>query len=134
MTVEVDRAPLQASLLVTVAWVGNDHAKLAAVRARLFATSDDESVEWRVVDAELITAPDSVQLAVCTEAGKTSACVQRWPQAAVLTLVADRDDERATLAALTAGAAVCVRGSDPALIVAFLRSMGRRQLAGEPLP
>jgi hypothetical protein len=141
MTVEVDRAdaapPLRAGSFVTVAWVGTNLAKLAAVRAGLVPTHADAPLDdpvWRVLDANTISAAVPVQLVVCTQAAMTSVCVQRWPRAAVLTLVADRDDDRATLAALAAGAAGCVRGDDPTLIVAFLLAMGRRHLAGEPVP
>lgn len=87
---------------------------------------DLAELTWRVVAGDSMAADREVRLLVCTDLSAVQDGRRRWPHAAILAIVAEHDDGRGTLAALAAGAAVCVRGTDPALLAAYLRAMARR--------
>jgi DNA-binding response OmpR family regulator len=82
---------------------------------------------WHFVSTDMIAAAAQVDIALCDSAQAARTARRRWPGATVIALVPAHDDGTATVAALRAGAQVCVRGAEVALIVAYLQSVARRR-------
>lgn len=120
------------SLTITVAVLAAGPALLDPLQDRLVALSERD-VRWRVEPATAGTAEPHLVLA--HGAGHVRSARRRWPAAAVIGLVPTVDDGTGALAAMDAGAIVCVRGIDAGLVAAYIRSVARRRgLLGLAVP
>lgn len=126
---------LAAATTVRVALVAVSYPGSTTLRAALEKRPGAAGVTWDVRSSDAVCAtaaapasePVSVAIAVCDGAVGAQTARAAWPAAVVVALVPARDDGTATIAALQAGAHVCVRGNDPTLIAAYLQSIARRR-------
>jgi hypothetical protein len=86
-----------------------------------------EGTRWTVSAGDSLPEQAAVQVALCCYPTSAQSAIRRWPDVPVLAVVPANDDGSAVQAALETGAVVCVRGSDPALVAAFIRSLARRR-------
>lgn len=107
---------------VTLAVLGSTAPSVQRLRAALAGLPTASTCGWQVVDGDT----PSAQIALCDTVESISAALERWPGVAVVALVPASEDESAVLAALNAGASVCVRGDDAPVIAAYLQSVARR--------
>jgi hypothetical protein len=114
----------QAPPTVSVVLLGPAGPTPDALRAGLHALPSRLDVGWSIAEAPS-AAPDDPLVVLC-DAGLTDVAVRRWPGAAVIALVPDRDDGAAVVRALGHGADSCVRGCDTGVIAAYLQSVARR--------
>jgi hypothetical protein len=111
---------------IVVALLGGTSVLLGRLQSTLDALSSGDAA-WTVTPADALTAPAAVQIALCCYPASPETALSRWPDVAVVALVPENDDGSVVQAALDSGAMVCVRGADPALVAAFVRSVARRR-------
>jgi hypothetical protein len=120
----LSRAP--ATRPTTVALLGLCGPSPAALNDALAALTG-AAVAWSIASADALPAGADVQIVVC-DADLVTAAGGRWPAAAIVAHVADRDDGYAVVRAIEDGANVCVRGRDARLVAAFVQSVARRRI------
>jgi hypothetical protein len=84
-------------------------------------------VQWRVHAVDTLLPDTSVDIVLCDVAAAVGIAVRQWPAAAIVAVVPARDDGAAVIAALDAGALICVRDDDVALTAAYVQSVARRR-------
>jgi hypothetical protein len=120
-----------ATSTVTVALVGSALAA-EALQAALRALPGAAPGAWVITSEQRPEALQPVDIAVCDR--EVAAVVsRRWPDADVLAFVSAREEGGAVVAALESGAHVCVRGSDTALVAAYLYAIARRRGLRHPV-
>ena len=112
---------------VTVALVGASATGAESLAAALVDLPTSDRADWRLRAADGVPTGAVVDIAVCDGTAAVRAAAVRWPDAEILALVSARGDEGSVLGALDAGAHVCVRGSDPAVVAAYVHSITRRR-------
>ncbi len=118
-------APFASLTVLTVALLGVGTPSPQALQTALENLSASPGVTWAVVTGE--TAGPGVQIVVCGSPARITEARCRWPDAVTVALVPVRDDGPSVMAALDIGAGVCVRGEDPSLVAAYVRSIARRR-------
>jgi hypothetical protein len=120
---------------VTVALLGAippDAADLGSALKRI-----SPGAGWLVVAVDDPNrAHAAVDIVLCASGPSVANAVTRWPHAAVVAIVATHDDGSGVVAALEAGADVCLRWEDNLLAAAFIQSVARRRglLAAQGYP
>ncbi|MDT4941189.1 MAG: hypothetical protein QOJ34_1278 [Pseudonocardiales bacterium] len=110
---------------VRVALLGVTPTDAADLGAALNRTDPD--VAW-IVAADDPNRPDAVvDIVLCDSGSSVADAVARWPHAAVVAMVGMHDDGSGVVAALEAGAEICLRREDNLLAAAFIQSVARRR-------
>jgi hypothetical protein len=112
--------------VVCVALAGRALPPASALLAEVTARQLGRASTWYFVSTDTIAPAVQVDIVLCDSAQAAGTACRRWPAATVIVLGPAHDDGTATVAALRAGAQVCVRGDEVALISAYLQSVARR--------
>jgi DNA-binding NarL/FixJ family response regulator len=115
---------------VSVVIAGLPGVQLDALLDAVTELSSGPPTEWQVRRATGPLDDDHVDILLCDSPSDVRNARYRWPKANVLMLVPSHGSETAVVAALEAGAHVCVRDAEPAVIAAFLHSIARRRRLG----
>jgi hypothetical protein len=113
----------RAAPTVTVALLGPGVPAADTLRAALLTLPTSLDVVWSVGPDD---PGDDLMIVLC-DAELTGPAVRRWPAAAAVALVGDRDDGAAVVRALEEGADICIRGRETGLIAAYVQSVARRR-------
>lgn len=98
-----------------------------ALHAALMALHPQNAVDWQLLSAGDPFTNERVDIALTDTAAATEAALACWPDASVVTLTPAFDDGTAAVAALNAGATVCVPGANVDLIAAHIHAVARRR-------
>lgn len=113
--------------IVTVGICGTSEPSAAALQAALdVIAADIDRLGWHVVSRKGEGGADVVRIVVCTDDSSVGDAGTQWPGAVRVALVPSHDDGHAVVAALQRGADVCVRGTDPGLVAAYVQAVARR--------
>lgn len=121
--------PVDELSTVTVAVFGQRAPSPEALHDALTALSN-VPVAWSAASGPELPTSATVDIVVC-DAELIADFVGRWPAASTLALVPSYDDGTAVVRTIDAGANVCVRAGDTALIAAFVQATARRRVLME---
>jgi len=106
---------------VVIACVDQPAGWLRALQSHLAALEPSEAVSWQVGTDE-----DAAQIVLGRLVAIAAQAHLRPAGTIRVAVVGEHDDGAGVVSALEAGAVACVRGTDPALTAAHLRSVARR--------
>lgn len=112
---------------VRVALLGSAVPSVPSLQAALAALRVPHPADWELFRPDAAASGATVDIALADTAPAVAVALDRWPDAAAVALVPAGDEGTAAIAALDAGATVCVRGADVGLIAAYLHAVARRR-------
>jgi DNA-binding NarL/FixJ family response regulator len=110
---------------VSVACSGTLGLPTQGLHTALSARTPGANITWDVRPTTQFPDVCAPVIALC-DAASVAAMTGRWPDCAVVAVVAAHDDGNAVIAALQAGAATCIRGENLAIAAAFIVAVARR--------
>jgi hypothetical protein len=119
-------APAALPTTVSVACTASSLLPAEGLRAALSARTSGRAVTWDVRPTTALITDTPTTIVLC-DAESVRAMVRRWPECAVVAVVPTRDDGTAVIAALEAGAAICIRGENVEIAAAFIVALARRR-------
>lgn len=122
--------PRTCPAAVRVAIAGTPPLSADAFREAVTAVASELPVDWDVRSASEVPERRSVDIVLCGSAAAVRDARRYWPDAGIVVLVPAVGSGTAVLAALDAGARVCVRDTDPVVVAAYVGSVVRRRRLG----
>lgn len=107
---------------VVIACMDQPAGWLGELQSNLAALEPSEAVTWQVGTDE-----GAAQIVLGRLATSATEEAHRPAGTVLVAVVGEHDDGAGVVSALEAGAVACVRGTDPALTAAYLRSVARRR-------
>lgn len=118
---------------MTVALTAGVQLSAESLQRVLSSKSSGLAAGWDVTLTNAAIPDSPTAIALCP-ADSVSTLRRRWPECAVIAVVAAHDDGTGVIAALEAGAACCIREDSAALAAAFILATARRRgLLGKDL-
>lgn len=111
---------------VTVALLGNVVPPAPPLLAALTTLPITDTARWQLLPPDAAAPSTEVDIAICDGPAAVRAAGRRWPDAEILALMSSADESGVVLA-LEAGAHVCVRESDSAVVAAYVHAIARRR-------
>jgi DNA-binding NarL/FixJ family response regulator len=111
---------------VTVALLGSVVPAATPLLAALTTVPTTDTACWQLLTPDAAAAGMEIDIAICDGPAAVRAAERRWPDAEILALMSSAD-ESGVLLALDAGAHVCVRESDSAVVAAYVHAIARRR-------
>lgn len=111
---------------VSVALTADVHLSVESLQRALSSNRPGLAISWDVTLINAAVPGTPADMALC-EVESVSVLRRRWPECALIAVVAARDDGTGVVAALEAGADSCIRESNVALAGAFILAMARRR-------